>query len=527
MLKNRYIFAAAALLAVLAAAPYRAFDLDRFFIPKELVLHASALALVLAALRRARTLEADAPVLLLGVYLLLSLAGALFAADHWPAWRALAVTLSSAAVFLAARAEAAEGGRGAVTAAAAAAAVLAAALSLAQAYGLHSAFFSLNRVPGGTLGNRNFAAHLAAVCLPALALAALRAKSRWHAAAGAAGMAALAAALVLTRSRTALLALGTGLGVLGWGLWRTRAAWEGFRLKLLGGAAAAGVLAALLLPNTLEWKSRSPYLDTVTGVANYRTGSGRGRLLQYGRSLRIAAAHPLLGAGPGNWGVVYPDYVDGFDPSLDYVYGRTLNPWPSSDWVAVLSERGLPALAALLLLFAALFRAAWLRAAGTENPAAILENCTLVAVLASAAVAGCFDAFLLLPAQALIFWGLAGALSAPSPAPRVIRFAPDFKRRAATVVCLVWGLALLRSAAQLAAMAVYSGARGASQVGVAALLDPDNTRIRYRLDVLRGRRRPAPRPAAAEPAAREDAPESPDGPEPGDAGPTEAPAARP
>ncbi len=528
MTKNRYLFTAAALLAVLAAAPYRAFDLDRFFIPKELVLNAAALALALGALRRARTLGADLADLLLGAYLLLGLAGALFAPDYWLAGRALAVTLSGAAVFWAARAGTGEDERRAIAAAAAAAAVLGAALSLAQAYGLHSGFFSLNRVPGGTLGNRNFAAHLAAVCLPALTLTALRARGRAAAAAGTAGMAVLAAALVLTRSRTALLGLAAGLGVLAWGLRRARAAWldaaAAFRLKTLAAAAAAGVLAALLLPNSLEWKSKSPYLDTVAGVANYRTGSGRGRLVQYGRTLRIAAAHPLLGAGAGNWGVVYPGHVDGFDRSLDYVYGRTLNPWPSSDWVAVLAERGGPALAALLLLFAALFRGAWLRASRGETPADVLEGYTLAASLAAAAVVGCFDAFLLLPAPALIFWGLAGALALPSPALRSAELTPRLRRGLTAAALAVWGLALLRGAAQIAAMAVYSGARGAAQLETAALLDPDNTRIRYRLDVLRGRRRAAARPVlpeAAPPPTDADTPEQQDRPEPAEAGPGE------
>src|SRR6266849_3706742 len=46
--------------------------------------------------------------------------------------------------------------------------------SLLQAYGVRIDFFATNRVPGGTLGNRNFIAHVAAFGLPICFLAALR-----------------------------------------------------------------------------------------------------------------------------------------------------------------------------------------------------------------------------------------------------------------------------------------------------------------------------------------------------------------
>jgi hypothetical protein len=53
--------------------------------------------------------------------------------------------------------------------------VLGAATLLAQAYGVQSEYFSLNRVPGGTFGNRNFVAHLAAIGTPVVMLVALTA----------------------------------------------------------------------------------------------------------------------------------------------------------------------------------------------------------------------------------------------------------------------------------------------------------------------------------------------------------------
>src|SRR5437667_269365 len=54
--------------------------------------------------------------------------------------------------------------------------VAGAATCLLQAYGVPSEAFSLNRAPGGTFGNRNFVAHLAAIGTPALILIAMTAR---------------------------------------------------------------------------------------------------------------------------------------------------------------------------------------------------------------------------------------------------------------------------------------------------------------------------------------------------------------
>src|SRR5438046_3111451 len=105
---------------------------------------------------------------------------------------------------------------------------------------------------------------------------------------------------------------------------------------------------ALVLPNVLDWRSESPYMDSVRGVVNFREGSGKGRVQQYQVSAKVGLAHPVLGTGPGNWPVIYPLFATRTDPSLTEGTGMTANPWPSSDWVAALAERGVPATLALL-----------------------------------------------------------------------------------------------------------------------------------------------------------------------------------
>ena len=57
----------------------------------------------------------------------------------------------------------------------------------------------------------------------------------------------------------------------------------------------------------------------------------------------------MLGVGPGNWPVHYPRYMSPGDPSFDADDMIPTNPWPSSDWMALLAERGLPAFVLLIL----------------------------------------------------------------------------------------------------------------------------------------------------------------------------------
>ncbi|HKG93573.1 MAG TPA: O-antigen ligase family protein [Gemmatimonadaceae bacterium] len=474
-----------AVAVVLAAVPYRQFDLDRFLVPKELVLHAVALVGAFLCVAGARRLT-PAPIdLLLGLYVGLSAVSVGFAANWWLGARAFGVTFSGALVFWVARALARAGRSRAVLGAVAAAAVVGAATSLAQAYGVDSDYFSINRAPGGTFGNRNFVAHVAAIALPVVILCALEARRGLGFLLWAAGGTALAAVLVLSRSRGAWLAAAVSLGAAALAGLLARRRWldatRGRRLVSLGGIAAAGVTAALALPNALEWRSDSPYLDSARDLVNYREGSGRGRLVQYQNTLRMAVAHPLLGVGPGNWSAAYPKYASRNDPSLDRDDGLTANPWPSSDWAAFLAERGLPATALLVLTMLALGGGAvrgWL---GADDPGEVLAALALGATLLAAVVVGAFDAVLLLPAPALLTWATLGALAPLPAARRGIALGPDGRGWVAAALVLVGGLLVLRSATQIGAMAYANDATGSARMERAARLDPGSYRVRIRL----------------------------------------------
>ncbi len=201
-----------AIAIVLAAATYKLFELDRYFVPKELALHLTALAAIIACLQGARRLELTRVESLFGVFLLLGIISAVLATNPWAAVRAVGITFSGLVILRAARATSESGSRSPLLAVLTGAIVLASGTSLLQAYGVTSGYFSLNRSPGGTFGNRNFVAHLVAIGAPALLLLLVLAARAREILAASIGVAILAAALVLSRSRAAMLAvLAAGL----------------------------------------------------------------------------------------------------------------------------------------------------------------------------------------------------------------------------------------------------------------------------------------------------------------------------
>ncbi|HJP59974.1 MAG TPA: hypothetical protein VJ865_08240, partial [Gemmatimonadaceae bacterium] len=86
----------AVIAAVIVALPYKLFELDRYFVPKELVLNIAALVVAATLVFKRRTLRFDVIDGLIALFLLWSLASALFATNHWVAQRSLAITISGA-----------------------------------------------------------------------------------------------------------------------------------------------------------------------------------------------------------------------------------------------------------------------------------------------------------------------------------------------------------------------------------------------------------------------------------------------
>ena len=470
-----------AALVVLAALPYPLFQLDRYTFIKELVLLGSALAAALLCLRRVGTVSVFVVDALIVGYLALSLISALLATNGWVAARAFGVSLAGAALFWAARSAARAGLGRSLLAALAAAAVVGAGTGLIQAYGLiQTDLASVSRAPGGTFGNRNFMAHFVTIGLPVLVMVTVEARRRRDFAIGAAGVAVAVAALVLSRSRAAWLgaaACAVFLAVEGLGVGRL---WYDLRLRrrvlTLAGLGVAGLALALLLPNRLNWRSESPYLDSLAGVANYKEGSGRGRLIQYGNTLRMAADRPFLGVGPGNWPVHYPRYMSPADPSFDADDIIPTNPWPSSDWIATLAERGFPALAFLLLAGGSIGLGAWARVRRGDGRAPELSDLTIVATLIAVVVVGAFDAVVLLPAPTFLAWTAVGAMASTARPVREIPLSASALKRTRVVTAIVGGILILHSLSQVVAAGVANDGRRAS-LEVASKVDRGSYRI--------------------------------------------------
>jgi O-antigen ligase len=481
---------------ILVALAYKPFELDRYFVPKELALHIVALMCGIALFLHRRRVSLGVTDIMLIVFLAMSGLSALFATNYWLAQRALGLSVSSALVFWAARRIARAGGSRGLMIAAAVATVVASTSALLQAYGVDTELFTLARAPGGTLGNRNFIAHIAAIGLPSIVWCTITTRRQLGALAGSLGMAIVAATLVLSRSRAAWLALLASLVILGVLLLPSRKYWShelvGGRIARLALAGAIGGILAITLPNSLHWTSDSPYLDSARGVVDYRKGSGGGRVSQYGNSLKMVEANPVFGVGPGNWPVRYVQYAPRGDKSLTED-GTTANPWPSSDWVAFVSERGLIASLALLGAFAALFLGSIRKWKEVPDGDAVLLKITLAATITATMVVSCFDAVLMLAAPSLLVWGILGAASGGTRSVmpqwgREVDLSPKAWKSLAAISLFIVALSVARSATQTASMTIIGrGGQTANWVR-GADWDPGSYRINAKVAELYARR---------------------------------------
>jgi O-antigen ligase len=469
---------------VLASVESVVFDLDRYLVPKALALHLTALALLALGFPSLRAPRWGLAEWLVIAFVAWSAISAAFAQNRWLALEGWGIGLSSIVLLLACR-ELGRHHRWPVLVGVVSAAVLGAALGVAQAYGLEWDLLAESRPPGATFGNRNFLAHLSVLALPPLAIAVIRVRRRAWMGPALLGIVILAAAVVLTRSRAAWLG-GIG-GVASAGLTLLIARRPGSRpargrMVAVGVALAIATGTAVILPNRLEWTTDSPYAQTLARLADYTGGSGRGRLIQYRNSLELARESPVLGVGPGNWFVHYPRVTHDGDPSYARQEAIPTNPWPSSDWIAFLTERGL--FGALLLLAAgAVAVGRVLARARLGEPEDSYVAAGLVGLLSTTVITGAFDAVLLLAAPSYLIWSVMGLLL-PEPR-RAVAWPPTngasrlVKRAGGFVLVIV----ALEAATHTAAIATTSESRNRQTLERAARLAPGEHRLQLLLAV--------------------------------------------
>lgn len=484
------VLVAGAFAVVLAGADSEVFDLERHLVPKALALHATALLLLVLGAPSFRRLREGGPALFLTLFVAWGGLSAAFAENRWLAFQAWGVSFSSLALLLAAL-RVGESRRWGVMAGVLAAAVLGAAIGVAQAYGADWPWLAESRAPGGTFGNRNFLAHLSAIALGPLLVVSARSRGRWLALA-LLGLAVLVAAIVLTRSRAAWLAASASLVVtivtlaLAWRRSGTGPCWG--RLAAVVLVVGAGVAAAVAFPNELRWATDAPYARTLERLGDYRGGSGAGRLVQYRRSLLLVPGRPVLGVGPGNWFVHYPRVTGPGDPSYSGHLTIPTNPWPSSDWVAMVTERG-PVGALLLLMTGA--AAAWVGVRGRRRtgdsgeapapPRGPHAGAVVVGALTAVLITGLFDAVLLLAAPSFFTWVLVGlALPIAPPRPTV---APGAAARVAVRggAVLVTLVLLVVTAGSTAALVLTRESRSTEALSRAASVAPWEHRLQLLL----------------------------------------------
>jgi hypothetical protein len=447
-------------------------SLDSYLAPKEVVMHATAL-LVTVFLLSGRRLHFCTWDLFLWLALAASaLSGALGAVNGWWAHRAFSLSCSGAALLLGAR-QIGESGQGARVLGGVGIGLCAlAAMTLAEAHGLLPDLSMPGRMPGGAGGNRNFTAHLLVLGLPVLVYLTRRDQARQLASfVWCAGLCLSACAVVLSRSRGAWLGGSVaGVTILAVRLLRpTRM--SGAELVPVG-AIALGVLLALVPPAAVVWRAPAPYLDTLVRLFQADAGTGRGRIIQYSNTFKMAAAHPFLGVGPGNWSVAYPRYASSADPSYQPAALQPVNRLPSSDWLGLVAERGVVTLVLLLAAAVALVAASF-RARRAEAAVAL-------PILGAAIAMGGLDAVVLRPEPVFLISLVLGVSLGGVSVPEITGL-----RRTALTAGLALGListtfAIGASLAQVLSLRLRRhGDRGSQEM--AAALDPGDQALQARL----------------------------------------------
>ncbi len=468
---------------VLAGIPSPLFDLDRHAVPKEALVHLGALVTGAVVLARGGSLRITTVERVLLALLLWTVVGAASATNPWIALRSGALTVSSVTLFLVAR-RVAPAARRILLAGVIGGLVLGGVTALAQAYGFEIGVLAESRAPGGTFGNRNFMAHALVIGFPVLVAAsrtALGPIARWG---SLAGLLVSGGAILLSRSRAAWLAFLVGVTILAlgsrWMRWRRSPGMRSGPRPAVG-AVTVGILLALILPNQLSWRSNTPYRDTLGALTDYGGGSGRGRLIQYQTSLRLVPSNPLLGTGAGNWVVHYPRVTRPGDPGFAGADPIPTNPWPSSDWVALLVERGAMAVFLLMLAGAVFLRDTCRDGLNGNGVRAV----TTLAVVGATLVVSLLDAVMQTAVPALLVPLLLGALApddrtaGPSPT------TPGRERALVTGLLLLVSLGILRTGMEWAAIRHAGSDRSTERLEQALRFDPWNYRIRVML-VQRG-----------------------------------------
>lgn len=335
---------------------------------------------------------------------------------------------------------------------------LVASLWAALQFWFDAGLFPQGPQPASTFVNRNFFAEFVACSLPFSALLLARARSMPAIGLLAASNGFLVTALLMTGTRSALIALWLQLLVLyPVAFWRCRDA-----------------LASASWTRAAKWLALAVFTGTVLVLGAIPTGSqkivqeGHGatplerglvrtrsiephdyslglRLVMWRATLDLIRANPVAGVGAGAWEVQVPRYQeDGAQLETDY--------YVHNEFLQLVAEYGVVGWAALLLLVASLARSGWRtwRAADAqERPWRAAVLCSLLALMVASSIGFPWR----LAATGMLFALGLGALAASDArlgvAVRPLPWSPQVARGCliATAACLLLAAVITERAA--------------------------------------------------------------------------------
>jgi O-antigen ligase len=273
------------------------------------------------------------------------------------------------------------------------AAVAWSAISGAREYGMYVQSGAAGQRVFGPFFDPNFLAGFLALGLPLVLAATLAVRERL-AALGLGVLAALACgALAATGSRS-----GIGIALLGAALTFALAL-----LRVRKGFPPARLIALVIGCAALMAAFRGPLTARVGSGGAAQEHSAQFRKFTWRGTVAMAAAHPVLGAGPGTFPDRYPPYAIVEKTGLAH-----------SSYLQTAAETGGPSLvAAALAIAAALFALLRrLQTAGDDTaPATRLMLCGIAGALVAGAARSVFDSEWSILGNALPFWAVAGLAS--------------------------------------------------------------------------------------------------------------------
>lgn len=481
-------------LIVFIFLPGPPFRLDQYDLPKDIALGVLGVACGLQLLTRENLCcGADRIGFTLLAFLCWgALALPVVGLNHVQGWRTLGLFGAAAMVFLLARCVGSFGGALKIYWGTVLILFVTCALVLLEAYGGIPFLSAPGRRPGATLGNRNLAARLACLGLPLLWNRIMTADRTAIRLTLLTMTSTMVAVIVLSRSRGALLVscvlvIWLPLATRWQACADTHRRWRMAALPWIAAVALAGV-TVVVLPNHLGWTA-ADFASSALRVAEYQSGTGRGRVIQAETSLRMIQRNPLWGIGPGNWSVVYPAYASTDDPSVKlgaYYPGPQI---PRNDILALVAEWGIVGVGVGLTFFLALaHRTSRLLASGearARSAGAIVFGVSLAATLLSM-----FDSVIRVAPTVVLVALVVGVALGDGEAAAGLRRAesygwPRYTWRVLLGACSVVSFALARSAADdFRALRIINSFSSMNDLARAVSIAPNNVEARASLSFV-------------------------------------------